>query len=69
MPIRASTEPGSAPRLARHRTVLALAALRVDRDHAGAEDHPAGPDRRALVMAVFPANRRCDPRTQCLKRN
>ena len=41
--------------LARHRTVLALAALRVDRHHAGAEDHPAGPDRRALVMAVFPA--------------
>src|SRR6516225_12490229 len=29
--------------------------LRVDRYHAGAEDHPAGPDRRALVMAVFPA--------------
>src|SRR6201987_1544512 len=37
-------------------TVLAFAALRVDRHHAGAEDHPAGPDRRALVMAVFPAN-------------
>src|SRR6516162_7019598 len=44
-----------APRLARHRTVLALAALRVDRHHAGAEDHPACPDRRSLVMAVFPA--------------
>jgi hypothetical protein len=44
-----------APRLARHRPVLALTALRVDRHHAGAEDHPAGPDRRALVMAVFPA--------------
>src|SRR5215469_17259545 len=38
-----------------HRTVLALVALRVDRHHAGAEDHPAGPDGRALVMAVFPA--------------
>jgi len=44
-----------AARLARHRTVLAFAALRVDRHHAGAEDHPTGPDRRALVMAVFPA--------------
>src|SRR6516165_8550707 len=44
-----------AARLARHRTVLALAALWVDRHHAGAEDHPAGPDRRALVMAIFPA--------------
>src|SRR5262249_24702252 len=43
------------PRLARHRTVLALDAQRVDRHHAGAEDHPAGPDRWALVMAVFPA--------------
>ena len=44
-----------APRLARHRTVLALAVLRVDRHHAGAKDQPAGPDRGALVMAVFPA--------------
>src|SRR5215831_16765314 len=35
--------------------MLALAALRVDRHHAGAKDHPARPDRRALVMAVFPA--------------
>src|SRR6516162_4050053 len=43
-----------APRLARHRTVLALAALRVDRHHAGAEDHPPGPDRRARVIALFP---------------
>src|SRR6516225_9820122 len=44
-----------APRLARHRPVLALAALRVDRNHAGAKHQPTGPDRRALVMAVFPA--------------
>jgi hypothetical protein len=44
-----------APRLARQCAVLALAALRVDRHHARAKDQPAGPDRWALVMAVFPA--------------
>ena len=36
-------------------SVLALAGLRVDRHYARAEDQPAGPDRRALVMAVFSA--------------
>src|SRR5262249_12263212 len=39
-------------RLTGQRAVHALAGLRVDRQHAGAEDQPAGADRRRLVMAV-----------------
>src|SRR6516164_3500407 len=49
--------------LAGERAVAALAGFRVDRQHAGAEDQPAGADRRRLMMAVMlaqiePAQRR-----------
>src|SRR5262249_30178044 len=39
-------------RLAGQRPVSAFAGLRVDRQHAGAEDEPAGADCRRLVMSV-----------------
>src|SRR3982074_167070 len=38
--------------LAAQRAVHPLAGFRVDRQHAGAKDQPAGTDRRRLVVAV-----------------
>src|SRR5687768_1882631 len=39
-------------RFARERAVQALARMRIDRDHARAENEPAGADGRRLEVAV-----------------